>query len=325
MKFRHSIFKLGRILDDPTYEGFAMANFPRTFPLKRTTRNWRVIRLASTWSPTEVEGRVRKFNDFPCVNFKPAFSSRAVDVLRDLLEPNGELLPFSTSIGEYFAFNTTTIADILNHSKSTIQWLVEPITAFLVTRYEFDSTRLDKLSIFRIPECPSDEYVTERFVQRVTENKLNGFHFAKVWPYPDGIDWMAVEKKNKKRKAARHQSGGRSVKGETLVLRLYLGDGKSKGTPREKKQIDRFMNEIDAILVDVNSTCSLGSLEGFDYGFPGECRLFLSSPDAKMLCEKALRSWMTNIHWPNGWEVVFRKGNFMDAGAPEQILSAREN
>ena len=38
-------------------------------------------------------GHVRRFNDYPCINMsRPAFSQRAVDLLRDVLEPNGEPL-----------------------------------------------------------------------------------------------------------------------------------------------------------------------------------------------------------------------------------------
>src|SRR5260370_19682769 len=122
------LFKLECITTDPTYEGFGFISAQSLRNKARLSfdfdpddiatkgRAWTVTPMGTIWRPQPVEGRVYAFNDYPCVNLTiPAFSRRAVDVLRDLLEPNGELLPLVSSVGEYYAFNTTKVADILDH------------------------------------------------------------------------------------------------------------------------------------------------------------------------------------------------------------------
>src|SRR5262249_54099893 len=132
----NALYKLNRVADDPEFEGFAFireeslrnkgqrlaSDFgPDDIPTKG--RAWTVTRMAPTWVPQPVEGEVKPHNDYPCVNLTiPAFSRRAVDALRDFLEPNGELLPLVSPVGEYYAYNITTVANILDHARSNIVW-----------------------------------------------------------------------------------------------------------------------------------------------------------------------------------------------------------
>src|ERR1700685_545939 len=103
------IYVLEPILDDPRYNGFHGAPFLfHWLPQNRTTRKWRVKRFARTWITPKVNGIVRKCQDYPGIDIvSPAFSERAVEVLRDFLEPNGEILPINTRSGKYFAYNLT--------------------------------------------------------------------------------------------------------------------------------------------------------------------------------------------------------------------------
>ena len=39
--------------------------------------------------------------------------------------------------------------------------------------------------IFKIPQFRKSVYVTDAFVQRVREEKLQGFHFPEVYPYTE--------------------------------------------------------------------------------------------------------------------------------------------
>src|SRR5258707_1021726 len=124
----NGLYKLEPIADNPKFEGFAFVreeslrgNGPFVWDfgpddVKTKGRGWTITPLAPIWTPQPVIGRVRSFNDYPCVDLIiPAFSRRAVDALRDFIEPNGELLPLVSPVGEYFAYNTTTVADILDH------------------------------------------------------------------------------------------------------------------------------------------------------------------------------------------------------------------
>ena len=96
----------------------AAAALTSTLARRTRGRNWTVPPLAPFWTPQRVIGQVRPFNDYPCVDLiVPAFSRKAVDALRNLLEPNGELLPLVAEVGEYFAYNITTVADILDQNE----------------------------------------------------------------------------------------------------------------------------------------------------------------------------------------------------------------
>jgi|SRR5581483_7735548 len=186
------LYQLDPIVDNPSFEGFGFDDAvsfrgkgrlafdfgPDDIPTKG--RAWTVTRMAPTWVPTPVYGNVKPHNDYPCVNLTvPAFSRRAVDALRDFLEPNGELLPLASPLGEYYAYNVTTVADILDHKRSEIVWFNERhVSALRIRRYECIPEKLTGLSIFRLVEMSSSTFVHQVFVDRVREHGLQGFHFT---------------------------------------------------------------------------------------------------------------------------------------------------
>jgi hypothetical protein len=308
-------------MDDPRYEGFASEPFMTGgLPPRRRTRNWKKIRLMPGWRPLKVHGRVRRFNDFPGVGLLPAFSERAVNALRDFLEPNGELLPLESSIGSYFAFNCTTIVDAIDLRRSEIKWIIEPYSAFGVLKYELLPDRLIGRTIFHMPETSDDLYVNQTFVDRAQDAGLKGMYFVKVWPIPAGVTWSQLAKAQRENHDAQGLPEGQTVKGNSIVIRVFLNNSKSKGTAGEKKAVDRLMDELDGLLVDIDSEKPVvGSLEGVDYGVAGECRLFLSCPDADALARK-LRPWLKSLNWPNEVVVLKRYGNFRDVEAKESVM-----
>jgi hypothetical protein len=91
------LYELHPIFDDPQFNGFVfkdkgslVGNRSILFdflPSDAKTKglNWTPPHLAPAWKPREVIGDVSAENDFPCVNNCPAFSSRAVELLGDLL------------------------------------------------------------------------------------------------------------------------------------------------------------------------------------------------------------------------------------------------
>lgn len=153
---------------------------------------WTVKSVKHAWNIPRFTGRVRYFNDFPDVDLSvPAFSRRAVEALRDLLEPNGELLPLD-SVGAYCAYNLLTVADVLDRRNSAIKYLSDGITALWDIQHEFIVDAVESLVIFRIPEKPNVSYVTETFVARATERQLKGFDFQLVWPLPASVRWREL-------------------------------------------------------------------------------------------------------------------------------------
>jgi hypothetical protein len=191
----NALYRLTKITDDPEFEGFGFVREESLRGKGRLTwdfdpddiqakgRCWTVTRLASIWAPQPVLGRVRPHNDYPCVNLTiPAFTRHAVDALRDFLEPNGELLPLVSPLGEYYAYNTTTVVDVLDRERSDIIWFdANHDTALRVRRYECIPGKLIGLSIFRLVELPSSTFVHQAFVDRVRQHKLQGFDFTRQW------------------------------------------------------------------------------------------------------------------------------------------------
>jgi hypothetical protein len=331
---QNGLFELAPITDDPRFEGFAFVR-EESLRGKRSLqadfmpdnvltqgRSWTVTQLTPLWIPQHVVGRVRPFNDHPCISLTiPAFSRRAVDVLREYLEPNGELLPLISAIGEHYVYNVTTVVDILDHERSKVQWANEKhITAFEILRYECLAEKMADLSIFRMVEKPSTTYVSQVFVDRVRQHELQGFHFIKLWPLPDGASWQEEDKKERKKKVqVKTKRGPAPVKGNTVVLRLAIA--KAKPSKAEKDRLAKIMDEIDAMLYDPAAKPNaplLGSLEGDDV-VEGELRLFLSCPDADALVEK-LRPLLNNLTWDGGVKVLKRYGALTDASSREEYV-----
>jgi hypothetical protein len=335
------LYRLEPITDNPKYEGFA---FVREESIRENAvksqnrlawdfgannmqtaeRAWTVLPLTPFWTPQPVIGRVRPFNDYPCVNLTvPAFSRRAVDALRDLLEPNGELLPLDSPLGEYFAYNTTTVADVLDLERSKVRWLNgEHILQHIyeIEHYECFAERIDGLSIFLLVEKPSPPHVTQLFVDRVHQCGLQGFHFVKVWPWTPSVSWREENRKQRKKELkVKTKKASIPIKGNSLVL--LFSTSETEPNKAEKDQLAQLMDEIDGLLYDPKATPDapyLGSLEGDDH-HAGKIRLFLSCPDADALVEK-LRPWLTTLSWPGQVQAVKRYGEFADPDCREEAV-----
>ena len=335
-----AIYKLDPIVDDPRFEGFAFVRQESirgkviggcsrlawdfdSDDIKTKGRAWTVPSLTPFWTPQHVVGRVRAFNDYPSVNLTiPAFSRRAVDALCDFLEPNGELLPLVSTVGEYYAYNTRTVADALDEQRSEIQWLTNQTHTFdhvfEIHRYEFFPEKLIGLSIFLLVEGGTRTFVSQAFVDRVREHELQGFHFIKLWPLPAGVNRQEEAPIVRSAKGREYKGEGAALaSGNTVVLRLPTA--KSRPSKKEKARVAELMDEIDALLYVPTAKLDspyAGSLEG-DEKVEGEVRLFLSCPDADALVEK-LRPWLKTISWKGGVMVLKRYGHYTDVESPEE-------
>ncbi len=324
-----TIFELRKITDNPMFEGLATRSDDASllgrrnitsdfFPEDRNDWNWTLQPLASLWKPLETIGRVRAFNDCPFINLAvPAFSKRAVDGLRDMLEPNGEILPLLHPAGEYFAYNCTTIVEILDQPRCDAKWFRElPAPALFIHWFAVLPEKTEGLTIFRMRELCNFVFVTDQFVSRVRELGLNGFEFDKIWPFPEGFDYKmeaAMRRRERGRKVI-SPTGLKEVKAESLVIEFPLSD--SKITPAEKKAISRFQDELDAQLtVHSLEDIYFGSLEGRKTS-KGKTRLVLSCPDCNALVTKLL-PWLNSIQWPVEPIVLLRHGPWDDTAIEE--------
>jgi len=241
----------------------------------------------------------------------PAFSQRACDVLRDMLEPNGELLPIRSPVGiPFYFYNITTVVDALDVKTSDCFWYNEPILTGGIDYFSFRPERLGGLSIFRIYEHPVATLVTSEFVRRVRDAGLNGFNLRKIWPLPSDVNW-----RNQQKPEMRSQTDG--LKRHTIVIQWPLSD--KRPNAGERKRLKRLEDELDAqLIVSSLDAPFLGWYEGSDK-VAGEFRMFLSCPDADRL-EEHLRPWLTCLEWSESVRVVKRYGQMHDSDASESTV-----
>jgi hypothetical protein len=318
------IFNLDVMTDTPPFEGFGLIDAPSAHGRERQRDDmspgfgrpagilrWKQILLAPTWDPPQVVGRVGAFNDYPCISLLlPAFSQRACDALRDMLEPNGELLPLRSTVGvPYYFYNITTVVDALDAGGSDCFWFEEPIKAGQIDYFSFRRDKLKNLSIFRIYEYPVATLVTSEFVQRVRDAGLNGFDFRKVWPLPLGVNWRTEQKTE-----ISVATCGKELKHHTIVIQWPLAGNKPNAV--ERKLLKHLENELDAQLaVPSLEAPFFGCYEGSDK-VAGEFRMFLSCPDADRLVEK-LHPWLSCLSWASTVRVLKRYGDMHDPDAEE--------
>jgi len=326
------VFKLQPIVDNPLFEGFATGDTPSLLGRKRVGDDfypangdiwdWKLEPLRPHWKPIVVEGRARSFNDFPCLGMMiPAFSRRAVDALRDYLEPNGELLPVIHPAGEYYAYNCFTIAEVLDHTSTEALWSpIDVRIAAIVHYYSLYPDRLQGLTIFRMRELANHVYVTTPFVERARAHGLNGFHFVKVWPWPEGTNYRLEDKKNRWREQEIvTPDGPTNIKAQSLVICLPLESGKL--SKEEKKRISSIEDELDAQLFTATlDDPYFGSLEGKKTA-KGVTKLYLSCPDSEALFRK-LETWLRALPWEPRPTVLVREVSFDDfyAGGREVVV-----
>jgi hypothetical protein len=108
----------------------------------------------------------------------PTFSSRAREILDELLTPYGEFAAIELDEPmRYFAFNATTIVDVLDEQKSKIKRYTDG-GVMRVEQHILRESVTTLPPIFKIPQTRRNTtYVNEAFVQRVQTSGLQGFRF----------------------------------------------------------------------------------------------------------------------------------------------------
>lgn len=185
--------------DDDRNKGFAFApdagiSAQEAYQLAAIGDDYSPRRHAGTWVPREVIGDVTAEYDFAMLHgVLPALSARAVAVLRDVLEPNGELLPLVApeSAGrDWYFYNVTRVVDCLDAARSELTYFYPSRThASHIRTHVFVEEAIRGLSIFRVPQLKNHVYLTDAVARRVREAGLYGFELAEVWPLPPGEYW----------------------------------------------------------------------------------------------------------------------------------------
>ncbi|NJK32072.1 MAG: hypothetical protein HC927_06440 [Deltaproteobacteria bacterium] len=137
--------------------------------------------LGSGWSPARVyaDKRDRRLplGDHPGLYLGsgvPALSERAVELLRELLLPVGELLPLICEDQPLWLFNCTHIADVLDEEASVFKADAEG-TIYWFERFAWRPEAEDQ-AFFRLPRTTVNAtYLSERVAQIIRASDLRGF------------------------------------------------------------------------------------------------------------------------------------------------------
>jgi hypothetical protein len=128
-----AVYKLKPVFDDPRFarydfdldtsligNEYLYQDFDGRNPGKL---NWEPVPLAALWKPCRLLGKVQPYHDYPSPGSETAiFSRRAVETLKDLLLPSGELLPTITQTGEYYVYNILHKSDAFDVTASIAEF-----------------------------------------------------------------------------------------------------------------------------------------------------------------------------------------------------------
>jgi hypothetical protein len=324
-----TVYQLCSVLDNPLFEGFGLKNWEKDHHLlefwpadwRPNYQTWQPKSLKAIWPTPEVAGNVRKFNDFPSCS-PPAFSQRAVDMLRDMLEANGELLPVRHRIGTYYYFNCNRMTNCVDLTRSSVMKLSDGGVVSSIDNLVFiDELLTDDLTIFKVRTQLMEVFCTQRFVDRVENGGLQGFLFIPIWPLPEGITyphlrykyWKLAEKWKPK------DMPELDIKANTVVLRLYCE--RKKATKKELAAVEEVMTYLEKSLYDENQVdpeSYFGNVEGHDV-VDHEIRVFLTAPDCDRLVTYLMPS-LRALPWPGKYHVVKRRGEYVDEEAEEEYV-----
>jgi len=325
-KILMKIYVLDSSSDNPLFEGLAMEERPQTLDTWPTDwrakyQTWQPKLLQANWKIPEVVGNVRTFNDYPCINMsRPAFSQRAVDLLRDILEPNGELLPVRHKCGTYYFYNCTQMTNCVDLSQSDTRKIAGGIIT-TTDKLTFIDELLEDLTIFKVRTQLIELFCTQRFVDRVNAAGLQGFVFQPIWPLPEGVTFNDEMYRTWKESEKWKPKGLPEVeiKGNAVVLRLYCAQ--KKANKNELAAVEAVMTHLEKSLYDVNQATAesyFGNVEGHDV-VDSEIRVFLSAPDCDRLVSHLMLAFRS-LPWPAKFHVVNKRGEYVDESAAVEYV-----
>jgi hypothetical protein len=139
------------------------------------------------WTPLEVQ-LIRDGSagtapgDLVMLGVEPAFTSRAVEALQDVLFPAGQILPLRSPDGEFYLWNVTRMLDALDENASALTRFDSSEKIMSVQRWAFKADVVADAVAFKIPQLPrAFTFVDDTFLKRVKEERLLGFAPRAVW------------------------------------------------------------------------------------------------------------------------------------------------
>lgn len=121
--------------------------------------------------------------DAPAVPISYAFSDRAVGSLNPYVKEDCIFLPLDLrgTNAKYWLPWITRIVDCLDRTKAKLRVMS---FATQIRTAAFFEERLEGRFMFRVPEDPNKEFVTDAFVNLVRQHRLTGFEFRSGYSSP---------------------------------------------------------------------------------------------------------------------------------------------
>jgi hypothetical protein len=133
----------------------------------------------------DAENRDLPPSDFPSfASHLPVFSERARKSLQPLVNSCGEFLKLKITGPELFVFNVTMLLDALDMERSTYQTFADGKRILRIRKHVFKDLAIGRVPIFKLVQLPlMHVYVTDPFVELVSETGLTGFVFQPIDEY----------------------------------------------------------------------------------------------------------------------------------------------
>lgn len=141
------------------------------------------------WNPIQVKRMYdREFSNSPGLSSHiPIFDQSAVDILKDLLIGNAEILPLDCEYGKYFAINVIKVLDCIDYEKAEFKMFRDGKRIMRFTKYAFDLLKVGNEHLFKIVDEPLRRpFVSDEFRNRILLNDLTGFKFELAWDSDEG-------------------------------------------------------------------------------------------------------------------------------------------
>ncbi len=147
----------------------------KTFDGRRKSDGWKPIRVKRLYD--------REFgNTLSLTPNLPVFDKEAVNILGNLINEFGEILPLSFVDGEFYAINVIEVLDCINYDEAEFDMYEDGSRIMCFNKYAFNESAVKGKHIFKIIDEPRrSPFVSDEFKERVLASGLTGFKFSLVW------------------------------------------------------------------------------------------------------------------------------------------------
>lgn len=176
------IWKLGRDVDN--FESLAWGNDEHDVDLSYI-QSFNGASKEKNWIPLHLKrmGDNVEFSNTPGLSAHiPVFDKKAVDIMRDYLIGNAEILPIFCEDREFFVINVTSVLDCIDYEASEYKTFSDGVRIMRFVKYAFVEDKIKNVHIFKIKDEPlRSPFVSDAFRQKILDSDLTGFKFELVW------------------------------------------------------------------------------------------------------------------------------------------------